>query len=324
MESILGYTTEQIEKIAHNYLILSSEGFLRVEKFIKMFSFSNYLTFGKEAIEVRVKVTNAYGKTSTIKVYIHAQSDYPSVTGYEYCRKTPTEFLEMELLPNTEFKVSFEEAIAERDKKNEESKHKSFVDKLKSELNYNIKQNRKATAAKRSYKKYTPEQLEEVLHELTDIQQNYLQKIVYELRMEDAPKQTVKQFIASFTGAKKELFEAIEKSIEEREKIFFENILNWFRTDKDYSHMTEAQLIKETEQYVEMQKWNLFKAVANRLSSLDIATTLNTYFKSTNNGFEGEWSLTLIDGTKRQFTTKTIIAQGLIQRAHYRYLSHLF
>lgn len=73
-ETILGYTTEQIEVITHNYLIISSKNFIRVDKFIKIFSYVNPLGINQlnkpESIEVRVKTTNAFGKVKTEKVYI--------------------------------------------------------------------------------------------------------------------------------------------------------------------------------------------------------------------------------------------------------------
>ncbi len=330
MGNILIYTTEQIEKIAQNYLLLTAKGFLRIEKFIKIFTYKNQMSFnGQESIEVRVKVTTKLGKVYTEKVYIHPNIDtpykdlYSSVTGYGYSHKKVSELLDMDLLPNTVFEKSFEEAVAENNKKEAEMKHRNFISNLVSELNYNIKQNRKPTAAKRSYKKYTIEQLQDALPELNETQQKYLMRIIQEFNIESNPKETIKQFIASFVGAKKELFEQLEKSFEENEKILFTNSMKWFANLKIYQDLTEAQLKKEVEYYIEMQKWNLFKSAAKYLTHLDIKTCENILFNNTHNGFEGEWRLTMVDGSFKIFSTHTIIAEGLIQRAHYRYLVHL-
>lgn len=325
-ETILGYTTEQIETIVHNYLIISSKNFLRVEKFIKIFSYVNPLGINQpnkpESIEVRVKTTNAFGKVKTEKIYIHPQNgEYSCVVGYEYSHMKLNELLNMEALPNTVFEKSFEETIAENQKKEAEFKHKEFISKLGLELNYNIKQCRKPSASKRSYKKYTIEQLQESLPELTEPQQEYLNAIIHEFNVETQPKQTLKQFIASFTGAKKELFEQLEKSFEEKEKIFLGKVITWFTAE--YKHLTEVMIQKEAEYYVEIQKWNLFKAASKYLAPYDVKECLNTYFRSTDNGFEGQWLLTMSDGSTKHFETKTIIAEGLIQKAHYRYISNL-
>lgn len=330
MENILGYTIEQIEKMTQNYLLSVSEGFIRIEKFIKMFAYTNTMSFNnQESIEVRVKVTTEFGKIYTEKVFIHPNKDTPykdihaSIVGYGFKHKKLSEMLEMDLIPNTVFTKSFEEAKRENDELEAKRKHRDFVNKISMELNYNIKQKRKATAAKRSYKKYSVEQLEEILPDLTDVQQNYLQQIIEALKSEDTPKQTIKQYIATFTGVKRYLFEEIEKSFEAHEEKIFNNVLLWLKTDKDSQHLTEAQMILEAQKYIENQKWNLFKAVVNYLGNLDIINTKNIYFRNTNNGFEGEWILTLSDGSIKDFTTKSIIAEGLIQRAHYRYLINL-
>jgi hypothetical protein len=124
-------------------------------------------------------------------------------------------------------------------------------------------------------------------------------------------------------GAKKELFTQLEKSFEEKEKIFLGKVLIWFADMDEYKHLNEEDLKKEALYYVETQKWNLFRAAAKYLASYDIKIYKNMYFRSMNNGFEGQWLLTMVDDSTKYFETKTIIAEGLIQRAHYRYLVHL-
>ncbi len=190
-------------------------------------------------------------------------------------------------------------------------------------MNYNIKQQRSPKAAKRSYTKYSIEKLESLLPNLTESQQEYLRLIIDAIQTGDDPKLLLSNYIAKLTGAKKELIQQIEATFKEREELIYGKVIHWFKNDKNFNHLNEEQIIKEAKNYIEMQKWNLFRSIHNYLGKLDIVKTKNTRFQNTQNGFEGDWTLTLQDGTTKFFETKSIIAEGLIQRAHYRYLINL-
>lgn len=321
MENVLNFTGAEIEKITQNYLMSVSNGHIKILKFIKAFSFISLTN--NQAIEVHVKVINRFGKKTTEKIYIVDTPDFSNVSGYDFIRKSPLELLNMDLLPNTEFTMSFEDAIAERNVIESLRKHKEFISNIARELDYNIRQKRKPSASKRSYKKYDIEKLESILDELSTTQQNYLLSVIDALRSDEMPKQTVKQFIASFTGVKKELLEAIELSFLEAQQYSFDKYIEYLKTEDMFKDATVEVLNKEAFDYIEMQKWNLFKAVLNYLNNLDITRFETIRIANRHNGFEGDWKLFCSDGSIKYFETKTIIAGGNIQRLHYRYLVNL-
>ena len=177
MERLKDLTSEQIEKIANNYILSVSDGYVQFLGISKITNTTtNYL--GNPMIEVRTKLINKFGKKINNDIYILLNSN--EISGYfdNYERRNIVDMLSMEKIDNKEFELSFEDAIIERDKREAIYKHNKFVESIKSLIKYNLKQRRKASASKRSYKKYGVEKLESILPELSDIEQNYLQQII--------------------------------------------------------------------------------------------------------------------------------------------------
>jgi hypothetical protein len=75
--------------------------------------------------------------------------------------------------------------------------------------------------------------------------------------------------------------------------------------------------------YIERLKWKLQKSVYHYLAGIEMESINKNYFTRYPN-FSGSWSFVTTKGEKGGYETKTIIAEGIKIRAHYRYISHVF
>lgn len=315
-------TTEDLQKIAQNYI-------LSVTSNIQVLSFAKhkieYYINKPSLFIIGVRCIYNFGKKETIKVYIHStynNSDLiGDVTGIDFNRKKAYDLINIDLIQNPIFLKSFEEIQQERKQSEEKYQHEKFIDELKKQINYNLKQKRSPKASKISYIKHGIEKLENAITELNEEQQIFLASVIDEINSVDRPKQTIKEFIASFFGAKREIFEQLESTFSQNENKIRDNYSKWLKKNDD--KITDKEVNKLVEYYTENQKWNLFKSVVKYLNNLEIKSCENLLFNNTNNGFEGTWKLILQDDSIKFFNTHTIIAEGLIQRAHYRYLINL-
>ncbi len=80
---------------------------------------------------------------------------------------------------------------------------------------------------------------------------------------------------------------------------------------------------KEAADHVEAEKIKLRSAVGKVLSPDMVKEVKRISVNRRAKGFEGRWLITHPDGSARIFVTKSIIAEGVIVRRHYRYISHL-
>jgi len=345
------YTEEELLKCVNNYL-LTVYGNISILK-INKFKYSNQHNY--KLAEVTVKYINIDTEQiiSDKISFIAYDEDFAKYNGADDVvvaqnmgydrkgRKTVEELLGMDLIPNNTVDSSLldkdkqKEILAKQKAKiaefNKRCKHEELIKKLQQDINYNIKQRRTPKAAKRSYTKYSIEDLYSYFEELTEEQRDYLQLVIDEIEKDELPKQTVSQKISSYRGAKNAFLLELEKTFEADAKKVYDSYLADLKSKQEdlkrkyetYPIVNIKRLEEEAEYYVEIQKFKLFKAVFDIVDKLNIIEVEKLRFKQGAMGFEGTWKFTLEDGSTKLFSTKSIIASGSIQRMHYRYLSKI-
>ena len=345
------YTEEELLKCVNNYLltVYGNISILKINKF-KYSQQHNY-----KLAEVTVKYINIDTESiiSDKISFIAYDEDFAKYNGADDAvvaynmgfgrngRKTVEELLGMDLIPNN----TVDSSLLDKDKQkeilakqkaeiaefNKNYKHKELIKNLQRDINYNIKQSRSPKGAKRSYTKYSIDDLYSYFEELTEEQRNYLQLVIDEIEKDELPKETVSQKISKYRGVKNTFLLELEKTFEAESKVVYDSCLadlkakqeDLKRKYKTYTSVDIKSLEAEAEYFVEVQKFKLFKAVFDIVDKLDIVEVEKLRFKQTPNGFEGTWKFTLEDGSTKMFSTKSIIASGSIQRMHYRYLSKI-
>lgn len=80
----------------------------------------------------------------------------------------------------------------------------------------------------------------------------------------------------------------------------------------------------KTKEVISKCRQKLIATINKKLKGLDVKSLEELFVRQGQQGFEGEWIVTLGDGTKRLFEAKSIYAGGYnIQRFHFRYLTYL-
>jgi hypothetical protein len=330
-------TEEQIFSASKNAILNHIQGYYQILKMTKWVNEEyqqHYYEGIKNFITANIRVVDKFGKKKTLKVNIHPTMDKDTgmftntpntVSCYSdslWLNAKFNEVIDLEL-ENVEFEDDFETAIAKRDEAIAESKRQDTLKKLKGDLNWNIKQRRSYKASKRTYAKYDMEDLLEFMVDLDENQREYLEGVIEAMNEKEEPK-TVKAYLDSLVGAKREIFTQLEETFKESEEKVLANVIKWLTNEyKEMSFMTDERIEKEAKDYVEIQKMKLFYNAGKHLNNLDITSVEKQKFNYTSNGFEGTWKVNLEDGSSKIFETKSIIAGGYIQRMHYRYLSHL-
>jgi hypothetical protein len=338
------YNEEELLKCVNNYLltVYDNISILKINKF-KYSRQHNY-----KLAEVTVK----YIKIDTEQIvsdkisFIAYDEDFAKFNGAEDVvvaynmgfdrkgRKTVEELLGMDLIPNN----TVDSSLLDKDKQkeilakqkadnaeyNKNYKHSQLIKKLQSDINYNIKQRRTPKAAKRSYTKYSIEDLYSYFEELTEEQRDYLQLVIDEIEKDELPKETVSQKISKYRGVEKFFLLELEKTFEtDAKKVYDSCLSDLIKKYEKYPSVNIERLETEAEYFVEVQKFKLFRAVFNIVDDLNIVKVVKLRFINHPNGFQGTWEFTLEDGSTKLFSTKSIIASGSIQRMHYRYLSNI-
>jgi hypothetical protein len=326
---------EQIFKLAKNAILSYAPETYQVLKMTKWVTedFMNYREGINSYISANIRVVNLYGKKLTLKVsiqpkmgengnYINEPNRICCYTNGLWLDKKYDEVKDLSL-ENVEFEDDFETAIIKRDEATLAYKRKETLNKLKGDLDWNIKQFRSYKASKRTYAKYDMEELRDFMSDLNEKQQEYLTGVIEAINEKEEAK-TVQQYLSELTGAKREIFAQLEESFKENESAVLENVIKWLANEyKDSTYMTDDRIKVEALQYVEIQKLKLFYSAGKHLNNLDINSVEKESFNAHGNGFEGSWLIKLVDGSEKVFETRTIIAGGYIQRMHYRYLSKL-
>jgi hypothetical protein len=328
------YTKEQAIAIATNYVLSVSR--LQVLKITKY----EVNVHGVPIVNVRC-VTKSGDKT-TVKVHI----SYGVVGGFGGFYKNAEEMLTAVCVnPNYDFVVGGvvklstsekqelveKERIAKEEKKRQDA-FDAIVKRIQGEVDYAKKHRnthksaRLVSTSKRVIKRYGIDVLESVIEHLDEPAQTTVQQCIEEMLQDANTKKLmdgIKQRTIKFSPALEGILDQIEGSIGTFEEGVKERVLSWMRVDKQYCDFSKERLEKEADDYIENQKAKLMYAAVRYLSELDITSVDNNTIRNHRNGFEGIWNITLSDNTKKVFETKTIVAEGYIQRAHYRYLTHL-
>lgn len=338
------YTEEELLKCVNNYLltVYDNISILKINKF-KYSQQHNY-----KLAEVTVKYINIDTESiiSDKISFIAYDEDFAKYNGADDAvvaynmgfgrngRKTVEELLGIDLIPNN----TVDSSLLDKDKQkeilaqqkaetaeyNKRYKHNQLIKKLQQDINYNIRQRRTPKAAKRSYTKYSIEDLYSYFEELTEEQREYLQLVIDEIEKDELPKETVSQKISKYRGVKNSFLLELEKTFEADAKKVYDSCLSGLiKKYEKYPSMDIKRLEEEAEYFIEVQKFKLFRAVFDIVDKLDIVKVDKLDFSYHPNGFEGTWKFTLEDGSTKLFSTKSIIASGSIQRMHYRYLSKI-
>jgi hypothetical protein len=330
----------QFEKVATNFILSTTE--YQVLKITKSFVNENAVAI------VNVRCVNKNGEKLTIKVYVNAHNVCAD-RGFEY--KRTDELLNAELenrsfsfVEGASVKVSKEEIVAAKEKEKQEkaeAKAKKEFDDFVHDIKCNVRNAQdpkylmrwgyqKAASvkagAKRSIKRHGIEKLESIMQLLDEKEQSFVQECIAEIEEKEGNEQLMKDIVSrtrKFTPALESVLDQIEASVKGFENQIYTLALKWFAIDQNGRELSKEETEKEAQFYVEMQKARLMYAAVRYLGGLDITSIDNSNITDHRNGFEGVWTLTLADGSKKTFRTHTIIAEGYVQRAHYRYLVNL-
>jgi hypothetical protein len=332
-------TKEQVIKIATNYALSATR--------CQVLKITKYEINENGVAIVNVRCVNKDGEKMTIKTYI---GDH-SVSGMGGLYERSEDMLNAEI-ENRDFgiveeksgkvKLSKEEVAAnklkgqqEKAAEKEKKAFNDFVKDIQGSVNYAMNPKRTYTyqksstikaGAKRSIKRHGVEKLESIIHLLDQTAQDFVQECINEILEKEGNEQLMKDIVnrtKKFTPALESVLDQIEESVKGFEQQIYVKALDWFAIDENGRVLSKEQLEAEAKRYVEHQKARLMYAAVRYLGGLDIKTIDAANIRNHTNGFEGVWKLTLADGSKKTFRTHTIIAEGYVQRAHYRYLVNL-
>lgn len=334
---------EEIIHIVNNYIHLvlnKDENEIQIVRFVKIEQSTDNLTgdfYSSYDFKVRVQLLNKFGKKFNQDVYLFiTKRDIPNLTGlFSDFKNSYIENLQnLPFIENKEFANSFEEEnrlLKERQKKEAEENERIRVieerNRIISDIRYAVKKRRSAKQLKRSFIKIDTELLESILLELEDEKEiKLLRGVIKELN--EIKFSNVSEMIANIVNTKlQEMMYQIEDTFKNDAKKLYDYFIIWYKEQVkkgEFMEETEASLKTLANEYVEQQKWKLFNSVNKYLSELDIISFKKNYARSSNQGFQGSWSITLKDGTKKVFSTESIGAGGYnIQSFHYRYITNL-
>jgi hypothetical protein len=331
--SNMNYTQEEISKIATNYVLDTTH--TQVLKITR----SEINENGVAIVNVR-----CYGKFTgkfTTKVYIAIDGCVSGDYGYRKVESLLTGEYENPDLGGLEKqpKLSKEEkaelkakADAEKAIAKEKKVFEDFVKSVQGNVNYVTGRkfgrngSQRIAGVKRSIKRHGVEKLESILSLLDETAQNFVQTCINEILEKEETADLLTSIVnrtKKFSPVLEGVLDQIENSVKEFEDVVYENILKWIRSDKDHAHYSTERQTELAKDYVLNQKARLMYAAVRYLGGLDIKEVANSTIRNHRNGFEGTWVLTLADGSTKIFNTNTIIAEGYIQRPHYRYLVNL-
>jgi hypothetical protein len=332
---------EEIIKIATNYVLCVSSG--------QVLKITKWLINEHGVALVNVRCISKIGERFTIEVIV--TDDVVSGLGGFY-RKTE-ELLVLEPInpdygfvdaKTSKLKISPEELAAnklkQQQEKEAEKKKKAFDDFVKDiqgNVDYALdpkkiirwgysKASSVRAGAKRSIKRHSVEKLESIIELLDEKAQKFVQECIDEIMQKADTAQAMVDILSrkkEFSPAVESVLDQIELSVEKFENAIYTKALEWFAIDPNGRVLSKEQLEKEAKDYVDNQKARLMYAAVRYLGDLDITSLDNSSIRNHHNGFEGIWKLTLADGTRKTFRTHTIIAEGHVQRAHYRYIVNL-
>lgn len=327
----MNITPEQAARIATNY-ILHTTSDTQVLKVLK----HELNEYGVDI--VRVRCINNLGKKTTKLVYIYTKNHAGEplaetrIDGCDYFfgdRLTVEEYDAM-ALTNPVFGTIEEETAKENEAQRvaaEKQGEREFQHALVClENDYKRAQQRHTIGQfEKSLYRMGTEKLENVLSFVSDAVQPLVQRALTYLAEKNQHKELVRSITnrtIRFAPVVEGILTQIEESIASFEQEVYDKVLACIKEDEqpNFSLRTPEQ---EAKQYVQDQKMRLIVAAVNHLQHLNIVSAENTYIRNQRNGFEGMWVLTLADGSTKTFSTNTIIAEGQIQRAHYRYLTNL-
>lgn len=105
-------------------------------------------------------------------------------------------------------------------------------------------------------------------------------------------------------------------------------VRQWFKWFHDpkliYGGSIQSRLDKLVEEYQRTNRMKLSSALEAKLGDLPLKSIDEVRSKISRQGIEGEYLITLEDGTTGKFSTRSIAAGGhTIQRYHFRYLMKL-
>jgi hypothetical protein len=325
------YTQEEINKIATNYVLdVTTSQVLKITR-------STINENGVGIVNVRAMGKN--GLTYTIKVYV--SNDVVSGFGGIYRQSDIMLQLEIENrnLGIVELKLSKEEkaelkakADAEKLIAKEKKAFEDFVKDVQGNVNYITRNtfsrngSQRIAGVKRSIKRHGVEKLESIISLLDENAQNFVQTCINEILEKEETADLLTSVVnrtKKFSKVLEGVLDQIEESVKTFEGSVYTNVLKWMQSDKDHAHYTAERIEELAKSYVINQKARLMYAAVRYLGDLDISSVSNSTIRNHRNGFEGTWVLELANGTTKVFTTNTIIAEGYVQRAHYRYLVNL-
>ena len=295
---------------------------------------------------VNVRTMNNFKKAKTRKVRIYTHYEGETKVSIDWTKMTLDEALNLEVVnPNfdnltkEQGQRNFElDQIAKAEAKAEELREKQIT-AIVDEINYNIADwvvakgsNRSPKQLKTSFKKYTSEVMEDAKISLDEKGVELLEKVQFELKQPKGANNPA-SLLATVTNCNVlKVCKELEETFEEEAEKYYHDCLSWL-IKEETKREEEAEkgefrffptplssLKAKAEYMVASNKYKLFGCVIRNLGQYPIANVERTFFRNNIQGFEGEWSLMMEDGTMKTFDARSIIAEGFHVCRHFRYI----